>query len=94
MIENAESDSVVYLPDGTIRVSTLVLTKPMTIKGLPGTFLELTDGPIVVNFQNEIMKPNSKVIFSEITIYADFQRTKVLEHLFGKLDSSRSKLFQ
>jgi hypothetical protein len=49
MIQNAEADSVIHLPEVPFRLPGLLLTKPITIKGLPGTIIEI-EGPIIINF--------------------------------------------
>ena len=48
----AEAGSVILLPPERISVSTLRICNPLTLKGSPGTVLEVTNGSIVVDFSS------------------------------------------
>ena len=49
-IENAKVNSTLILPDSHIKIKDLLIDKPFTIKGKPGTILEITHGCIEINF--------------------------------------------
>jgi len=48
----AEAGSVILLPPERISVSTLRVCNPLTLKGSPGTVLEVTNGSIVIDFSS------------------------------------------
>ncbi|CDW73677.1 UNKNOWN [Stylonychia lemnae] len=57
IIENSTLNQTLILPDSHIKIKDLVIDKPLTIKGKPGTILEITHGCIEVNFgENEKYK--------------------------------------
>ena len=41
------------MPESHIKLTDLLIVKPLTIRGKPGTILEITHGSIVVNFDGE-----------------------------------------
>jgi hypothetical protein len=53
IIESASLGQVINLPDCHIKIPELYILKPLTIKGKPGTILEITHGSIVVDFDRE-----------------------------------------
>ena len=46
---NAEPGEIILLPDKLIKFKYLIISKPMKIKGVAGTILEITEGPIIIN---------------------------------------------
>ena len=48
--QHAQPSCLILLPDCHIKISDLVVDKPMTLKGKPGTIIEITHGSIVVDF--------------------------------------------
>jgi hypothetical protein len=63
------------------------LNKPITIKGLPGTIIEVLEGPIIIEPQASSNK-EVKVTFCECTIHADYYKTKILDNIQTRSDSS------
>lgn len=51
VIENAKLGQIISLPESHIKVTELHINKPMTIRGKPGTILEITHGSISVDFE-------------------------------------------
>lgn len=52
-IEKANKGSIINLPDTHIKITELLIEKPMTIRGKPGTILEITHGSITVDFGDQ-----------------------------------------
>ena len=52
-IEKAHKGQVIHLPDTHIKVTDLLILKPITVKGRPGTILEITKGSIIIDFDQE-----------------------------------------
>jgi hypothetical protein len=50
VIESAFKSQVIMLPECHIRVPNLLISKPCTIRGKPGTTLEITHGSILIDF--------------------------------------------
>ena len=63
---NAEPGEIILLPDKLIKFKYLIISKPMKIKGVAGTILEITEGPIIINIEQKFK--NEYVIFSELLI--------------------------
>lgn len=69
----AEAGSIVVLPPIHIHVSTLRICNPLTLKGSPGTILELTSGSIVVDFSSQsresiLGRPSDRVVICELSL--------------------------
>jgi len=63
---NNKNNEDVILPPGKISLKYLLISKPLTIKGQPGTILEITEGPIIINIDDSSKKGTVK--FSELNI--------------------------
>lgn len=69
----AETGSTVVLPPIHLRVNSLRLCNPLTLKGSPGTVLELTNGSIVVDFSSQskesiLGRPCDRVVICELSL--------------------------
>jgi len=69
----AEAGSTVVLPPIHLRVNSLRLCNPLTLKGSPGTVLELTNGSIVVDFSSQskesiLGRPSDRVVICELSL--------------------------
>ena len=69
----AEAGSIVVLPPLHLRISTLRICNPLTLKGSPGTILELTSGSIVVDFSSQsresiLGRPSDRVVICELSL--------------------------
>ncbi len=49
-IDGAKRETVIELPETKVSFSSLVISKPVTLIGKPGTILEVDEGSISVNF--------------------------------------------
>lgn len=84
---------MINLPSQLIRIQNLRITSSITIKGNPGTILEITEGPIVIDLDDS-GNHDRKVTFCECTIYLDMSKQRILENLNTRSDSNtRSKFF-
>lgn len=52
---------MINLPDTHIRVTDLLILKPITIKGRPGTILEITKGSIIIDFDSEEERSSKEI---------------------------------
>lgn len=92
MIEEAEPNTLIHLPAMNISIPYLHLTKPITIKGVPGSEIKLTQGPIMIDLKNDKNKSGNKVVFCECTIHAEYSKQRLLDNMNTRSDS-RSNLF-
>jgi hypothetical protein len=70
-IENARKGQIINLPDTLIRMTELKISKPITIKGSPGTIIEITRGSIVIEFDLEQKYKEICVMCECDIIYSD-----------------------
>ena len=91
MIESADDNSIINLPPEHLKLSYLYLRKNITIKGLPGTVLEIIDSSIIIetdpNTHNEI-----KVTFCECTISFNLIKSKVIDNINTRSDSNPRRI--
>ena len=78
----AEAGSVVVLPPVHLRVNTLRLCNPLTLKGSPGTILELTGGSIVVDFSSQsresiLGRQSDRVVICELSLLYGVDRRQL-----------------
>jgi hypothetical protein len=69
----AEAGSIVVLPPLHLRLNSLRLCNPLTLKGSPGTVLELVNGSIVVDFSSQskesiLGRPSDRVVICELSL--------------------------
>ena len=60
MIDNSAKGDVIELPSETIRVHSLLINKPITLLGKPGTVLEIVGGNITIDFTQEDKSKSGK----------------------------------
>jgi len=94
MIEDAEPNTLIHLPAMNIRLPYLHLTKPITIKGVPGSEIKLTQGPIMIDLKNDKSKTGNKVVFCECTIHAEYSKQRLLDNINTRSDSRRGAITQ
>ena len=63
---NAKRGDTLELPDEKIEFETLVINKPITLIGRPGTTFIINGGPIIVNFSGSRLEENINNSFSHI----------------------------
>ena len=59
------------MPDCHVKVTELMIVKPLTIKGRPGTILEITHGSIIVDFDKEKKYKDVLIICECHIIFSD-----------------------
>jgi len=57
----AKRGGIIKLPADRIEIGELTISKPITLEGRPGTIIEVTNGPIRINFQNSHPDPSSSL---------------------------------
>lgn len=64
MINKAKKGDIIDLPDSSIKVSSLYITKPVTLLGKPGSSLEVSGGSIFIDFSqsNETNESRNKLL--------------------------------
>jgi hypothetical protein len=87
MIEDAEPNTLIHLPAMDIRLPYLHLTKPVTIQGVPGSEIRITEGPILIDLESDNSKSGNKVVFCECTIYAEYSKQRLLDNINTRSDS-------
>ncbi len=87
MIEEAEANTLIHIPDLNIRLPYLRLTKPVTIQGVPGSEIKLTEGPIIIDLKGDKSKSGNKVTFCECTIHAEYSKQRILDNINTRSDS-------
>lgn len=93
MIEEAEPNTLIHLPPMNITLPYLHLTKPVTIKGTPGSEIKITEGPILIDLKNEKSKGGGKVVFCECTIHAEYSRQRLLDNINTRSDTRSIYLY-
>ena len=101
MIESADDYSVINLPPQHLKLSYLYLNKNITIKGSPGTVLEILDSSIIIekdpNIHNDSDNDNGndntiKVTFCECAINFNVNKSKVIDDINTRCDSNRRSM--
>ena len=52
-IKDAEFGDVIELPQERIKLHSLIINKPLTLQGKPGTIIEICGGQIIIDFNHE-----------------------------------------
>ena len=87
MIEEAEPNTLIHLPAVNITLPHLHLTKPITIKGVPGSEIKITQGPILIDLRNDKSDAANKVVFCECTIYVEYSHQRLLDTINTRSDT-------
>ena len=76
------------MPESHIKLTDLLIVKPLTIRGKPGTILEITHGSIVVNFDGEEKYKDVLIICECHIVFGDRADLIVIQEELDKEDSS------
>lgn len=76
------------MPDSHIKIRDLLIEKPITIRGRPGTILEITHGSIVVNFGESEKYKDVFVICECHVVFSDRADLIVIKEELDKEDNS------
>ena len=90
MIESADDYSIINLPPQHLKLSYLYLNKNITIKGSPGTLLEILDSSIIIETDPNIHDNDNiiKVTFCECAISFNVSDSKVIDDINTRCNSN------
>ena len=59
------------LPSTHIKMRELTIARPVTIRGKPGTILEITHGTIVVDFEHRLVSNNAVEKYKDVFVICE-----------------------